>query len=576
MTYSMASLIKKTIRGRAYYYARECRRVDGKPTIVWQKYLGRADDIIAALAAPKPPTPPSARAREAIITDFGAVVALYDLAKELQLIDHIDRHVPKAGSGPSVGTYLLIAAVNRCVAPRSKARMARWFEGTALRRILDIRRQQLTSQRFWDHMARVSPQAIERIERDLTDHLVGRFDIDVRRVLFDATNFFTFIDTFNSRCTLAQRGKSKEGRAALRIVGLALLVTADFHIPLCHHTYPGNQPDGPTFAGLTAELIDRHRRIAGQVESVTLIFDKGNCSADNLQAIEASPYHFISSLVPTYHADLLKIPARQFRSLETDGLPGVSAYRTTKEVFGVERTVVVTYNEALFVAQSRTLLREIAKRQHQLGELQARLLRHQKGEVRGGRPPTIAGVRKTIDGYLKARHMKELFEIHLTEENGRPALTYRFVTAAWRHLQRTLLGKTILFTDQASWSDAEIVRGYRGQHQVESAFRCLKSPHHVSLRPQRHGTDQKIRVHVFYCVLALLLCSLLRRELCRKGIDRSIPALLEELSQIQEVGILTPGQSEGEPPRLEMTLSRLTPEQRRLHDALDLRRYVAQ
>src|SRR6202035_1581218 len=105
-----------------------------------------------------------------------------------------------------------------------KAQMARWFDDTALRRLLDVRSHQLTSQRFWDHMARVSPQAIQRIERDLTDHLVARFEIDVRQVLFDATNFFTFIDSFNDRCTLAQRGKSKEGRAALRIVGLALLV----------------------------------------------------------------------------------------------------------------------------------------------------------------------------------------------------------------------------------------------------------------------------------------------------------------------------------------------------------------
>ena len=157
----------------------------------------------------------------------------------------------------------------------------------------------------------------------------------------------------------------------------------------------------------------------------------------------------------------------------------------------------------------------------------------------------MAGVRKTIDGYLKARHMKELFEVALTEHEGSPVLTYQFRTAAWRDLQRTLLGKTILFTDQASWSDAEIVRGYRGQHQVESAFRCLKSPHHVSLRPQRHWTDQKIRVHVFYCVLALLLCSLLRRELHRQGIDRSIPALLEDLGQIREVGILTSGHEPG-------------------------------
>jgi hypothetical protein len=55
---------------------------------------------------------------------------------------------------------------------------------------------------------------------------------------------------------------------------------------------------------------------------------------------------------------------------------------------------VVTYNENLFVAQSRTLLREIAKRQHLLGQLQARLHRWQTGQVQGGKPPTLAGTQK--------------------------------------------------------------------------------------------------------------------------------------------------------------------------------------
>jgi hypothetical protein len=72
-----------------------------------------------------------------------------------------------------------------------------------------------------------------------------------------------------------------------------------------------------------------------------------------------------------------------------------------------------------------------------------------------------------------------------------------------------------------------------------------------------------------------LLCSLLRRQLHRQGIDRAIPALLEDLGQIREVGILTPGRSAGEPPQLETTVSRLTEEQRRLYNALDLGRYAA-
>jgi transposase len=573
MTYSMASLLKKTIRGKTYYYARECRRVDGKPKIVWQKYLGRADDIIAALT--QPTTPLTTAPEKAVITEFGAVVALYDTARRLRLVEHIDRHVParRGPHGPSVGHYLLVAALNRCTDPRSKVQIAAWYQRTALRRLLDFRPEQLTSQRFWDQMDRLPPRAISAIERDLTAHLIREFALDVRQVLFDATNFFTFIDTFNERCTLAQRGHSKEGRAALRIVGLALLVTTDFHIPLCHHTYPGNRPDSPTFASLTEELVQRHQILATQVEDITLVFDKGNNSLENLRGVDRSPYHFIGSLVPTQHPESLALPVQGFRALAAEGLPGVSCHRTTKVVFGKERVIVVTYNENLFVAQSRTLLREIAKRQHLLSELQARLQRWQMGQVKGGRPPTLAGTRKQVQGWLAAHDLKDLFEVDLAEVKGLPVLSYRFREAAWQQVQATRLGKTILFTDRTDWTDAAVVRGYRSQHHVESAFRDLKHVKYLSLRPQRHWTDQKIQVHVFYCVLALMLCSLLRRELDRRGIKRSLPALLEELGQIREVCVVYPAAEPGAEPTLQLTLTELTEEQRALYQALDLGRY---
>jgi hypothetical protein len=116
MTYHMASILKKTIHGHVSYYARECRRVEGKPRIVWQKYLGRAEDLIAA--ATRSPADAPAQPCEASVTEFGASAALFDLARRLRLVEHIDRHVPKTrAAGPSVGTYLLVAALNRCLAP---------------------------------------------------------------------------------------------------------------------------------------------------------------------------------------------------------------------------------------------------------------------------------------------------------------------------------------------------------------------------------------------------------------------------------------------------------------------------
>ncbi len=564
----MPSLTKKKIRGRTYYYARECGWVNGKPKIVWQKYLGRAEDIIAAVTGAREGPDP----QEAIVTEFGAVTALYDLAERLRLVEHIDRHVPKRGSGPSVGTYLLVAVLNRCVEPCSKASVAEWFQRTALRRFVGVEARQLTSQRFWDNMNRVSGEAITRIERDLTAHMVREFQIDLRRVLFDATNFFTFIDTFNERSTLAQRGKSKEGRKALRIVGLALLVSADAHVPLLHHTYPGNQHDSPTFAGLTDELVTRYNALTDGAEHVTIVFDKGNNSKDNLEAVDRSPYHFVGSLVPKYHSDLLAIPRTKFRSLAEE-VPGVQAYRLKKTVFGTERTVLVTYNENFFLAQSQTLLREIAKRRGKLRAEQLRLRRWQTGKTRRGKPPTVESVEKKVKGWLSARHMKELLHVEVTEEDGLPALTYRLDQRAWKHLQDTLLGKTILFTDNDDWTDAEIVRGYRGQYVVEDAFRCMKDPMHIALRPQHHWTDQKVRVHVFCCVLALTLCSLLQRELRQSGIERSIPDLLDDLGRIQEVAVLYPPANGAREPTLKVTLSQLSGEQRALYDALGLSRH---
>ena len=72
-----------------------------------------------------------------------------------------------------------------------------------------------------------------------------------------------------------------------------------------------------------------------------------------------------------------------------------------------------------------------------------------------------------------------------------------------------MFGKRILFTNRTAWSTAEVVAAYRSQAGVESGFRQLKDPHVVSFSPLHHWTDSKIRVHVFYCVLALAVAHLI-------------------------------------------------------------------
>lgn len=558
------SLHKKIVRGHAYWYARECQRVDGKPKIVWQKYLGKAEDISTRLGAPSVPPKP----RETVLFDFAGPAALYDLMQRLDIISVVDRHAGKRSQGVGVGTYIALAAVNRCLAPRSKTGMLSWYQGTVLRRLLPVPARHLTSQRFWDHMSYLDEEKIRMIEEEITRTLIDRFQIKLDCLLYDTTNFYTFIDSFNEAANLAQRGKSKEKRTDLRIVGLALLVTQDFHVPLLHQVYPGNVHDSTTFSSFTDALVARYKLFAESVDGITVVFDKGNNSKENQPKIDASPYHFVGSLSPAQHADLTSIPLSQFRPLPGDDLHGVLSHRTHKLVFGVKRTVLITHNPELFRTQSATILREIKKCSGKLRELQARVA----ASYGKAKPITWDSARAQIGSILCGRHMKELIHTELSVvDSGGLRLNYRVDQSAWRHLQTTLLGKNILFTDQDGWTDEHIVRAYRAQFHIEEAFKRMKHPYFVSWRPMFHWTDQKIRVHAFYCVLALMLSSLLRRSFAQKGLEISIPKMFEALSKIKEVALVYRSAESKSKPVISYT--HLNALQNNLVKALNLERY---
>jgi transposase len=298
---------------------------------------------------------------------------------------------------------------------------------------------------------------------------------------------------------------------------------------------------------------------------MTLVFDKGNNSKENLERVGRGPYHFVGSLVPTQHPELLGVSQKRMRRLDAALLPAVWSFRTRKKLFGVERTVLITFNRPLYVAQWKTLKREISKRREKLSNLEASLNR----QGAKGKKPTLEGMRNRIQALLAGRHMKDLFTVTL--DKG-PRLHWSFNQGYWTHLKRTLLGKTLLFTDRDDWSDEQIVLAYRSQFHVECAFRRMKDPRVVAFRPTYHWTDQKLRVHAFYSVLALTILSLMRRQLAKAGISLSISRMIERLDDIREVVTLytTP---QGEAPRTKTILSQRDSEQAAMLDVLGLSRY---
>jgi transposase len=563
----MASLQKKTVRGHTYWQLVESRRVNGKPRPIVLAHLGKADDLLARLQQNSKPL-------SALIRDSAAVAALWKIAQDLDLAGLIQHHAGKRLQGHPVANYLLLAALNRALHPLPKTRLARWYQGTILPRLLPMPARHLSSQRFWNHLDYLDAQALDRLEEDLSRRLVDRYGLDLKTLFFDATNFDTFIDS-QTPARLPQRGHAKSKRTDLRVVGLALMVSADFHIPLFWQVYPGNQPDSVTFGKVLPTLARRHRQLlAGVDQHLTLVFDKGNNSQDNLHRLARTPYHVIGSLVPSQHPELLAIPLRRFRRLSSQ-FGRTWVYRTTKEVFGRLWTIVVTRSPSLLQGQLRGIRQHLAKKLKALAELQDKLAKSQAPGSRG-KAYTEDSLAKHLQEITRGQYVREILRATVRRRRGRLVLDYGVDQAAFAKLRREVLGKRILFTDNTDWSEEEIVAGYRGQHHVERAFRDLKDPELIQFRPMFHWTDSKIRVHAFSCVVALTLVGLLHRQVVQAGVEISRNRLMEELKQVRVVTNLYPASSEGRGrPRTATVLSQRTRFQKKLCSLLHLDELLA-
>jgi transposase len=533
----MASIIKKKVKKWFYYYLVESARVNGKPRIVNQKYLGTATDIANAVDYAKSGNIPEPE--YSIVLDFGVVCALFDLAERLGVRNIIDAHAGKRSQGLPVGDSILLAAINRAASPKSKNEFFDWFDKTVLHNMFPAaNKQNLSSQGFWNNMSHLTADKICAIEGDLTKTIVEQYDLPTECLIFDNTNFATYLDTANPS-TLAKRGNSKQKRSDLKIIGLSLMASPENNIPLFHEVYPGNKNDAKRFAEVIGSLKKRYQKNKKGDNEITLVFDKGNNNDTNFEELlqdEPCPFHFVGGLRLNQCTDLLDIPKKEYHPLEGECFKEAIAYRTTGVMYNKETTVLITYNPKLFDEQMEGVLGNIQKCEEKLYELQENLAAWVGGKITKGKKPTVDSVTKKIAGILSAQHMKAIFDYSIVGSKGNlPSITFAVNEKKLEHVKERVLGKSIVFTDHKDWPNEKIVSTYRAQYHIEECFKQMKDIAHLRFCPVHHWTDQKIRVHAFYCVLALMLCSVLNREIEAMGYKMSIDAMLDMLKDVQQV-----------------------------------------
>jgi len=550
----MASLQKHRVGGHTYWRIVESRRVRGKPRPVPLLYLGSADELLnRLLEAPQG----GLRVKS---FQHGDVAALKAMADELGVVEIIDRHVPETARSASIGITLLLAAFNRAIRPRSKRAFAAWAELTSLGRLYpELKLSHFSSQFFWDQMHCVPVQALRSIEDELTQRIVQRLKIKLDTLFYDATNFFTYIASTNVRAKLPQRGHSKQKRTDLRLVSLALLVSREAHLPLCSHLYEGNRIDVRSFPDSLSLIRERLAKLEVEIDEITLVYDKGNLSKANQRLIDESPLSYVASLVPAHYPDLLAIPTSQYRPIDAGRLKGVPVLRLEREVWGKSRTLLLLMSERLRQGQLRGLKQHLNKAVRALERWRTQLAKPRSG----ARSPQSA--EKKIHSILAPQHLRRVLKVDYDpNRSGADRLAYWIDSEALKLLQEQLYGKRILITDRREWSDEQILLAYRGQSEVEAVFRQLKDDEHMAVRPQYHWTDQKIRVHTFCCLLALLLGRLIEFKARQLGRSESLSTLLDQLATIRLAMLLRSAGEKGGRPRCEWGLEQCDPETLRL------------
>lgn len=564
----MGTIIRKIKKGKPYYYAVESKRVDGKPRIVWQKYLGTLDTIIQKCISSSKPE----QGYEIDIFEAGGIAAMLQIAKKLCLIEIINEHVPKRKQGISIGEYIVLAAINRVVSPCSKLQMPEWYQKTVLYRLWKYSPDAFSSQAFWNNMDLIPEESLDVMQEQIVLQLKKVFGIDPTMLLYDTTNFFTYVATGNHRNTIARRGRNKQKRNDLKQVGLALLVSKDFQIPLFHKTYPGNAADRGLFPTVSQELIAWKKKVLKNHQATTLIFDKGNVSDDGISNLIVGNQDFICGVPRTTDPELFSTKVDEL--LPVSGLAGTKAKSNIVEIWNTKLKAVLAYTESFFSSEFVELTESIRKCQQQLQDLDKWL---EKGPQRESDKHyySVENIKSKVNSICSTSYLKRIMKVDISTGKEIPRLDYAIDQKEIDKIAQTCLGRTLLFSSHLEWDEKEIIAAYRSQQNIEDAFKLMKNREYLHWQPAFHWTDQKIKVHGFYTILALLLATLAHKTVVNSGIDVTLLQLLDDLNEIREVALIYPNDiSSKAKHKSELALSRMSPRQKKLSEVLELQQIL--
>lgn len=364
-----------------------------------------------------------------------------------------------------------------------------------------LKKEVMKFYRALDHLLKMK----KPLEKHLYLRLRDLFSLKVDLVFYDVTSSY-----FEGQgpVSLAKEGYSRDHEPAKNQVLIGLILCNS--LPIGHEVFEGNRVDKKTVKEILAKLKEEF-----EIDRCILVGDRGLISKENLEELENQEFESILALRKRRNLEVKKvlkegapIYCRLNEQLE---------YREVKKEDGLR--YILCRNPQVAISQHR-------ERQEDLAHLEAQLEQLKKKTASQNRP-ALKRILRQAEEILSHRHGHRFFDYRL-EEKGR-ALTY-FRKEEALALEKELDGLYILRTREPELEAVEIIQAYRDLADVERAFRTMKSV--LDLRPFFHRTADRVRAHVFICVLAYLLEKLMEKALKRAQMPLSAEKALSSLKQM--------------------------------------------
>ncbi len=430
--------------------------------------------------------------------DFGHVYAVCETWNRLGLTDVFSRCNLSGEATFPAADLVRLMVVNRVCDPCSKLALLDWLDGVHFPGYEETRPSYHHLLRAMDRLIAIKEQA----EPLIAKRFLSMFDAQVDLVFYDITSTYFEGDRSIVEKDIRRYGYSRDGRFDRRQVTIGIVMTRD-GIPLCHHVFPGNTVDKTTVADVVKDLKKRFH-----LSRVIFVGDRGMLSDDNLETILSQDLGFI-----------VAHPVRR-------------STIATEVIEDLWRKFDRTKNEEQFLDDVRTSLRFVLayspKIAGEVKEERTRRLRQADTFIKEclhrlanpgsrGRKPTPQGTYDRIRDFLRDHNLLSLYEVDI--RNDEVIVTSDKKARAW---EDKIDGMLLLETTDLESKPEDVVRRYKELAEIERGWRALKSS--LMLRPVYHWTEERIKAHIFLCVLALQVERLMRNRLqsvsVRKAIDR--------------------------------------------------------